>query len=223
MVVTSMELAVSIQTTPQRLMQSLKDIKIENISNEESPLTAGEESSLTNSVQNNTIQTGLYIKIVNLFNFFVNNIILIHLLIFRHWNSQKIHNSEEYFRITHVWSWGPIYLKTSRARTKPSYHIGKIFINVQNFWFPKSFVLKLLFSIRIWFWRWPRLFPKNLSFPLQNRLTMRTNLPKLLDLQIFCIYSLNFSLVHHGFFLTNQLNIKKFLPLQRHKTLITPI
>ena len=79
-----MELAVSIQTTPQRLMQSLKDIKIENISNKESPLTAGEESSLTNSVQNNTIQTGLYIKIVNLFNFFVNNIILIHLLIFRH-------------------------------------------------------------------------------------------------------------------------------------------
>ena len=64
MVVTSMELAVSIQTTPQRLMQSLKDIKIENISNEESPLTAGEESSLTNSVQNNTIQTGMYIKIV---------------------------------------------------------------------------------------------------------------------------------------------------------------
>ena len=63
MVVTSMELAVSIQTTPQRLMQSLKDIKIENISNE-SPLTAGEESSLTNSVQNNTIQTGMYIKIV---------------------------------------------------------------------------------------------------------------------------------------------------------------
>ena len=136
MVVTSMELAVSIQTTPQRLMQSLKDIKIENISNEESPLTAGEESSLTNSVQNNTIQTGMSIKIVNLFNFFVNNIILIHLLIFRHWNSQKIHNSEEYFRITHVWSWGPIYLKTSRARTKPSYHIGKIVINVQNFWLP---------------------------------------------------------------------------------------
>ena len=59
MVLTSMELAVSIQTTPQRLMQSLKDIKIENISNE-SPLTAGEESSLTNSVQNNTIQTGIY-------------------------------------------------------------------------------------------------------------------------------------------------------------------
>ena len=64
-VVTSMELAVSIQTTPERLMQSLKDIKIENISNE-SPLTAGEESSLTNSVQNNTIQTGMYVKIVNL-------------------------------------------------------------------------------------------------------------------------------------------------------------
>ena len=64
-VVTSMELAVSIQTTPERLMQSLKDIKIENISNK-SPLTAGEESSLTNSVQNNTIQTGMYVKIVNL-------------------------------------------------------------------------------------------------------------------------------------------------------------
>ena len=64
-VLTSMELALTIQTTPQRLMQSLKDIKIENISNE-SPLTAGEESSLTNSVQNNTIQTGMYVKIVNL-------------------------------------------------------------------------------------------------------------------------------------------------------------
>ena len=60
MVLTSMELAVTIQTTPQRLMQSLKDIKIENISNESPlPTTAGEESSLTNSVQNNTIQTGM--------------------------------------------------------------------------------------------------------------------------------------------------------------------
>ena len=59
-VLTSMELALTIQTTPQRLMQSLKDIKIENISNE-SPLTAGEESSLTNSVQNNTIPSGVHI------------------------------------------------------------------------------------------------------------------------------------------------------------------
>ena len=67
MVVTSMELAVSIQTTPQRLMQSLKDIKIENISNE-SPLTAGEESSLTNSVRNNTIPTGMYINTQNMTN-----------------------------------------------------------------------------------------------------------------------------------------------------------
>ena len=33
------------------------------------------------------------------------------------------------------------------------------------------------------------------------KFTMRTNLPKLLDLQIFCIYSLNFSGVfHHDFF-----------------------
>ena len=64
---TSMELAISSQTTPQRLMQSLKDIKIENISNE-SPLTitAGEETSLTNSVQNSTIPTGMCVKVVNL-------------------------------------------------------------------------------------------------------------------------------------------------------------
>ena len=48
-------------------MQSLKDIKIENISNE-SPLTAGEESSLTNSVQNNTIPTGMYINTQNMTN-----------------------------------------------------------------------------------------------------------------------------------------------------------
>ena len=41
---------------------------------------------------------------------------------------------------------------------------------------------------------------------------MRTNLPKLLDLLIFCIYSLNFSLEFFimMFFVTNQLNISKF-------------
>ena len=66
-VLTSMELALTIQTTPQRLMQSLKDIKIENISNE-SPLTVGENSSLTNSVQNNTIPTGMYINTQNITN-----------------------------------------------------------------------------------------------------------------------------------------------------------
>ena len=53
--------------------------------------------------------------------------------------------------------------------------------------------------------------------------TMRTNLPKLLDLLIFCIYSLNFSLEFFImiFFVTNQLNISKFLPLQICKTLIS--
>ena len=51
-------------------------------------------------------------------------------------------------------------------------------------------------------------------------ITMRTNLPKLLDLLI-CIYSLNFSLEFFImiFFVTNQLNISKFLPLQIYKTL----
>ena len=52
--------------------------------------------------------------------------------------------------------------------------------------------------------------------------TMRTNLPKLLDLLIFCIYSLNslefFNMI---FFVTNQLNISIFLPLQIRKTLIS--
>ena len=53
--------------------------------------------------------------------------------------------------------------------------------------------------------------------------TMRTNLPKLLDLLIFCIYLLNFSLdfFYHIFFVTNQLNISKFLPTQIRKTLIS--
>ena len=53
--------------------------------------------------------------------------------------------------------------------------------------------------------------------------TMKTNLPKLLDLLIFCIYSLNFSLEFFImiFFATNQLNISKFLPTQIRKTLIS--
>ena len=53
--------------------------------------------------------------------------------------------------------------------------------------------------------------------------TMRTNLPKRLDLLIFCIYSLNFSLEFFImiFFVTNQLNISKFLPPQVRKTLIS--
>ena len=44
--------------------------------------------------------------------------------------------------------------------------------------------------------------------------TMRKNLPKLLDLLIFCIYSLNFSLAFFImiFFVTIPLNISKFLP-----------
>ena len=51
--------------------------------------------------------------------------------------------------------------------------------------------------------------------------TMRTNLLKLLDLLIFCKYSLNFNCFRLKFsnFVTNQLNISKFLPLQRRKTL----
>ena len=57
----------------------------------------------------------------------------------------------------------------------------------------------------------------DLSYP------MRTNLPKLLDLLIFCIYSLNFSLEFFimTFFVTNQLNISKVLPSQFCKTLIS--
>ena len=53
--------------------------------------------------------------------------------------------------------------------------------------------------------------------------TMRTNLPKLLDLFIFCTYSLNFSLEFFImiFFVTNQLNSSKFLPPQIRKTLIS--
>ena len=53
--------------------------------------------------------------------------------------------------------------------------------------------------------------------------TMRTNVPKLLDLLIFFTYSLNFSLEFFImiFFVTNQLNISKFLPPQIRKTLIS--
>ena len=53
--------------------------------------------------------------------------------------------------------------------------------------------------------------------------TMRKKLPKLLDLLIFCIYSLNFSLEFFIMidFVTNQLNISKFLPLQIRKTFIS--
>ena len=47
-----------------------------------------------------------------------------------------------------------------------------------------------------------------------HQYTMRTNLPKLLDLLIFCMFSLNFSLEFFImiFFVTNQLNISKLLP-----------
>ena len=50
----------------------------------------------------------------------------------------------------------------------------------------------------------------------------RTNLPKLLDLLIFCVYSLKFRLEFFImiFFVTNQLNISKFFSLQRRKILI---
>ena len=56
-----------------------------------------------------------------------------------------------------------------------------------------------------------------------EKITMRTNLPKLLDLLIFCTYLLNFSLEFFImiFFATNQLNISKFLPTQIRKTLIS--
>ena len=57
---------------------------------------------------------------------------------------------------------------------------------------------------------------------LYLEITVRTNLPKLLDLLIFCIFTkFYFGIFHHDFFLTNQLNISKFLPLQRRKTLIS--
>ena len=54
------------------------------------------------------------------------------------------------------------------------------------------------------------------------RSTMRTNLLKLLDLLIFCKYSLNFNCFRLKFsnFVTNQLNISKFLPPQIRKTII---
>jgi hypothetical protein len=69
----------------------------------------------------------------------------------------------------------------------------------------------------------------HISYSLQDlhkycfTFTMRTNLPKLLDLLIFCRHSLNFSLEFFTmiFFVTNQLNISKFLPLQIRKTLIS--
>ena len=48
--------------------------------------------------------------------------------------------------------------------------------------------------------------------------TMRTILPKVLDLLISRIYLLNF---HHDFFVTNQLNISRFLPPILRKTLIS--
>ena len=51
--------------------------------------------------------------------------------------------------------------------------------------------------------------------------TMRKNLPKTLDLLIFSVYSLNFSLEFLELlkFSHNLPNISKFLPLQRCKTL----
>ena len=49
------------------------------------------------------------------------------------------------------------------------------------------------------------------------------NWPKLLDRLMFCIYPLNFSLEFFImiFFVTNQLNIAKFLPPQIRKTIIS--
>jgi hypothetical protein len=63
---------------------------------------------------------------------------------------------------------------------------------------------------------------KTSRFTWEVHFTMKTNLPKLLDLLIFCIYSLNFSLEFFIiiFFVTNLLNIIKFLPPQIRKTLI---
>ena len=55
-----------------------------------------------------------------------------------------------------------------------------------------------------------------------NRLHYEKKLTETLDQLIFCNYTLNFSLklfTHNFFFVRNQLNISKFLPPQRHKTL----
>ena len=51
---------------------------------------------------------------------------------------------------------------------------------------------------------------------------MGTNLPKISDLLVFCIHSLNFSLEFFimMFFVTNQLNISEFLPPRIRKTSI---
>ena len=58
---------------------------------------------------------------------------------------------------------------------------------------------------------------KNLVIHYENKFT------KTLDLLIFCIYLLNFSLEFFImiFFVTNQLNISKFLPLQIGRTLVS--
>ena len=89
--------------------------------------------------------------------------------------------------------------------------------------------LRRFFSASAWYFQ----LKKDLSGSTTNlgkfhlerslRSTVRTNLPKFLDLLIFCIYSLNFSLEFFImiFFETNQLNISKFLPLQVRKTLIS--
>ena len=56
---------------------------------------------------------------------------------------------------------------------------------------------------------------------LSWQFALKTNLPKLLDLPIFCIHSLNLSLefLIMIFFVTNQLNISKFLPPQIRKNM----
>ena len=68
---------------------------------------------------------------------------------------------------------------------------------------------------------WCTLLPSYHSIDLNH--TMRRNLPKTLYLLIFNIFSLNFSLEFFImiFFVTNQLNISKFLPFQMRKTLIS--
>ena len=97
-----------------------------------------------------------------------------------------------------------------------------------KFWLLTYSVLGCLFTIWFLMWKfWNTIYEfldiqSMLNSPFTS-ITMRTNLPKLLDLLIFYIYSLNFSLEFFImiFFVTNQLIISKFLSPQICKTLIS--
>ena len=54
---TTVELAISIQTTPQRLMQTLKDINLDDISSPGSQPTIN-ETSVSNTVDHCQVKTG---------------------------------------------------------------------------------------------------------------------------------------------------------------------